>query len=58
MANGLRPACLECNREASSRTVEAFDLGDERGAALIDASLRRIGARLREIDPERLLHAG
>ncbi len=39
-------------------TAEALDLGEQRGAALFDASLRRVDARLRPIEPERLPLSG
>ena len=39
-------------------TAEALDLGEQRGAALLDVSLRRLEARLRAIEPERLLLSG
>ena len=39
-------------------TAEALDLGERRGVALFDASLRRVEARLRTIEPKRLLLSG
>jgi thiamine kinase-like enzyme len=66
-ANGVRGYDFEaCQRDYERAlllilqrmvTIEALDLGEQRGAALIDASLRRIGARLHAIEPDRVLPA-